>query len=177
MRRALLLALAFTVAGCDEGQMAVQPKAKPYRAAAVFADGSSSQTPPSGTVAQGDLARDAALATRPALDMALLVRGRERFDIYCAPCHGTGGEGDGLVAQRGFPRPPSLHDARLRNVSDRYFVDTITRGYGVMYPLAARVSAPDRWAITAYIRALQLSRRVPVAALDDEGRRKVEGAP
>ena len=100
----------------------------------------------------------------PALDRALLARGRERFNIYCAPCHSVAGDGDGMVPARGFPHPPSYHSARLRSAPDRHFYDVISHGWGVMYPYAARVAPRDRWAIVAYIRALQLSQN---ATLDD----------
>ena len=89
---------------------------------------------------------------------AMLDRGRERFDIYCAVCHGRTGEGNGMIVQRGFPAPPSYHTDRLRTAPIGHFYDVITNGYGVMYSYAARVEPPDRWAIAAYIRALQLSR-------------------
>ena len=88
---------------------------------------------------------------------ALMQRGRERFGIYCEPCHSPVGDGDGMVARRGFPHPPSYHIARLRQVSDRHFYDVITNGYGIMYAYADRVTPEDRWAIVAYIRALQRS--------------------
>jgi mono/diheme cytochrome c family protein len=96
---------------------------------------------------------------------ALLTRGRERFDIFCAPCHSRAGDGEGMVAQRGFPAPPSFHIDRLRNAPDSHFYQVISDGYGVMYPYADRVPPQDRWAIIAYIRALQLSQHAPVAAL------------
>src|SRR6185312_14393767 len=96
---------------------------------------------------------------------SLLARGRQRFDIYCAPCHGALGDGDGYIVRRGFPSPPSYHIARLRNAPDRYFVDVMTNGYGLMYSYADRVSPADRWAIVAYIRALQASQHAAVAAL------------
>jgi mono/diheme cytochrome c family protein len=89
--------------------------------------------------------------------MALLRRGQERFNIYCSPCHSPVGDGDGMVARRGFPHPPSYHIDRLRNAPDRYLFDVITQGHGVMRSYADRVPADDRWAIVAYIRALQLS--------------------
>ena len=92
---------------------------------------------------------------------ALLQRGQERFDIYCAPCHGRAGNGDGMIARRGFPAPPSYHTDRLRNAPDSHFYQVISDGYGVMYPYADRIAPDDRWAIVAYIRALQLSQHAP----------------
>lgn len=93
-----------------------------------------------------------------------LERGRERFDIYCSPCHSVAGDGDGMIVRRGFPSPPSYHTDRLRNAPDAHFYSVITNGYGMMYSYADRVAPDDRWAIVAYIRALQLSQN---ARLDD----------
>jgi len=96
----------------------------------------------------------------------LLKRGQQRFDIYCAPCHGRAGDGDGMIARRGFPHPPSYHADALRNAPDSHFYDVITNGYGAMYPYADRITPQDRWAIVAYIRALQLSQHAPASVLD-----------
>ena len=85
----------------------------------------------------------------------LLARGRERYDIYCAVCHGATGEGNGEIVQRGFPAPPTYHSERLRNAPIGHFYDVITNGYGVMYPYATRVAPNDRWAIAAYIRKVK----------------------
>jgi mono/diheme cytochrome c family protein len=105
------------------------------------------------------------LATNPLpIDRPTLERGRERFDIYCSPCHSIAGDGDGMVARRGFPNPPSYHTDRLRNAPDAHFYSVITNGYGMMYSYADRVAPNDRWAIVAYIRALQLSQH---ARIDD----------
>jgi mono/diheme cytochrome c family protein len=87
----------------------------------------------------------------------LLARGQQRFDIYCAPCHSRAGDGDGMIARRGFPHPPSYHQPRLREAPDRHFYDVMTNGYGIMRSYADRVPPEDRWAIVAYVRALQLS--------------------
>jgi mono/diheme cytochrome c family protein len=121
---------------------------------------------PQGVVAQGDLARLEA-SEQPAITPALLARGRERFEVFCAPCHGFGGAGDGMIVQRGFPHPPDYNAARLRSAPARHFYDVITNGYGVMYSYATRVPPPDRWAIAAYIRALQLSRGTEVASVPE----------
>jgi mono/diheme cytochrome c family protein len=110
---------------------------------------------------QRRVAAEEATAMPYAITMPLLQRGRERFGIYCAPCHGALGDGDGMIARRGFPHPPSYHLDRLRSAPDRHFYDVITNGYGVMYPYADRVAPEDRWAIVAYIRALQLSQDAP----------------
>jgi mono/diheme cytochrome c family protein len=165
------------LSACGEGEMATQAKYKPYRAGDLFPNGMTSQSPPVGTVARGETAEVAAQAVRPPMTEALLVRGWERFEIFCAPCHGRDGTGNGLVPQRGFPHPPSYHENRLRAASDRYLVNVITNGYGAMYPYGARVPPADRWAIVAYIRALQLSRDTPVQTLAPGIRRHLEAMP
>lgn len=107
-------------------------------------------------------------------DAASLTRGRQRFEAFCSPCHGFAGAGDGAVVARGFPAPPTFHQPRLRQVPDGYLFDVITRGYGQMYSYAARVTPPDRWAIVAYIRALQLSQHARVADLPPALRARLE---
>ena len=104
----------------------------------------------------------------------MLERGQERFDIYCSPCHGRTGDGNGMIPQRGFPRPPSYHTDRLRQAPIGYFYDVITHGYGVMYPYAARVEPSDRWAIAAYIRVLQASHNAQLTEVPTEERIKLE---
>jgi mono/diheme cytochrome c family protein len=168
----LLLAL---LAGCDD--MSAQRKAKDQGASAFFADGKVDQAPPAGTVARGDLEREATLAQRPPMSRDLLERGQQRYEIYCTPCHGLTGDGRGTVVQRGFPQPPDFADSRLRAAPDRHIVDVISQGYGQMYSYAQRVAPADRWAIAAYIRALQLSRHAAVAGLTPEDRQRLEGQP
>jgi mono/diheme cytochrome c family protein len=144
-RRALgMLALILLLAGCDD--MTDQEKAKAYSRAA-------------GSVhaAQDTVPTHEAASTAPPLTLALLERGQQRFRIYCTPCHSELGDGNGMVVQRGFPHPPSYHIERLRQASTQHFYDVITHGYGAMYSFAGRVAPDDRWAIAAYIRALQLS--------------------
>ena len=105
------------------------------------------------------------LASNPLpIDRTTLDRGHQRFDIYCSPCHSVAGDGDGMIVRRGFPRPPSYHTDRLRKAPDAHFYSVITNGYGMMYSYADRVAPADRWAIIAYIRALQLSQD---ARIDD----------
>ena len=104
--------------------------------------------------------------TLPRFTVARLERGRKRFDIFCSPCHSSAGDGDGMVARRGFPHPPSFHSERLRAVSNAHIYAVITQGYGAMHSYATRVPPDDRLAIIAYIRALQFSQHAPVAALD-----------
>jgi mono/diheme cytochrome c family protein len=110
----------------------------------------------------------------PPVTRALLVRGQERYQIYCLPCHSPLGDGDGPIVRRGFPHPPSYHEQRLRDAPDRHFFDVITNGYGIMYSYADRVSPQDRWAIVAYIRALQLSQRAQYASLPPALQSKVD---
>lgn len=129
--------------------------------------------------AQGRPAGQAKLSPTPAnnpypITAAFLRRGEERFDIYCAPCHSIVGDGDGMVARRGFPHPPPFHTNALRQAPDSHFYDVITNGYGIMYPYAQRVEPKDRWAIVAYIRALQLSQFAPAARLPAADRAKLE---
>jgi mono/diheme cytochrome c family protein len=162
-RTAMLIAVALGLAGCDQN-MTSQPKYAEYEPAPLFRNGQTLQAPAPGTVARDDFARAEQIATKPPLTPQLLARGRDRFDIFCAPCHDRVGNGDGMIVQRGMPRPPSLHDDRLRQASDQHLFDVITHGYGVMYAHGDRVPPRDRWAIVAYIRALQLSQH---ASLDD----------
>lgn len=164
MRPGLGLVLAAAaLAGCD--QMATQPRETVYGRSPLFANGMSMQTPPPGVLARGDLEAEAQLDARPPLTAALLARGQERYTIYCAVCHDAAGYGDGVVPSRGYPHPPSFHTPRLRQAPSRHFVDVITNGYGVMYAYRDRVPPADRWAIAAYIRALQLSQAAPAAQL------------
>jgi mono/diheme cytochrome c family protein len=172
MRRWLPLVLLSALASCDD--MSHQPRYESYEKSGLFADRKALQAPPDGTVAQDDPARAAALANRPAMSTALIERGRDRFEIYCTPCHDASGYGKGTVPARGFPAPPSFHIDRLRKAPSRYFVDVITHGHGVMYSYADRVEPADRWAIAAYIRALQLSQHAPVAALTADERQKLQ---
>ena len=171
--RAVWLAAFFvTLAGCERAvhQMYDQPKYGPLSPSQLFADGNSARPQVAGTVAREPRAWAAAASAPAPITLPLLARGRERFEIFCAPCHGAAGFGDGMVARRGFPAPPSYHLARLRNAPDAHFFQVISEGYGVMYPYADRISPQDRWAIIAYIRALQLSQNLPAASLDARDR-------
>ena len=162
------------LAGCRL-DMHVQPKYKPLDPSSFFGDGRSARPEVPGTVAHGHLRADELLYTgrlngQPAdafpfpITREVLVRGRERYNIYCSPCHDYTGSGGGLVVQRGFPPPPSYHLERLTKAPAGHFFDVITNGYGAMYSYASRVTPEDRWAIVAYIRALQLSQH---AKLED----------
>lgn len=171
-----LLVLYLLLTACG-GEMEDQEKYEPYEESALFPDGMVNQRPVPGTIYRGQLDQLAALETRPEMTRALLDRGRERFDIFCSPCHGRSGYGEGIIVQRGFPQPPSFHSERLRQAPARHIVEVISDGYGVMYSYAARVPPADRWAIAAYVRALQLSQHADVAALPAGLRERVGNEP
>lgn len=154
----LMLGLSLALASCDN--MANQPRLKPYELSA----GSNKIDWPRKPVPHS-VARDEPLhpPPPPPVTMALLQRGQQRYDIYCSPCHGRFGDGNGMIVQRGFPRPPSYYSEPLRNAPNQLFYDVITNGYGVMYSYADRVEPADRWAIVAYIRALQASAAASLA--------------
>jgi mono/diheme cytochrome c family protein len=134
--------------------MVQQPRYDEYEANPLYPDRMAMQHPPDGTVAQ-DWPQQRAAEQRPALTKALIERGRERFGIYCTPCHAQDGSGNGMIPARGFPHPPDFRSARLRAVPVSHIYDVITHGYGVMYSYADRVPPRDRWAIAAYVRVLQ----------------------
>lgn len=164
---ALALALILCLTACDN--MANQPKRMPYE---VYSNEPSPPQPrqePEGTVARDEQPEP----PPPPVTMALLERGRERYDIFCSVCHGPAGYGDGQIVQRGFPAPPSYHSERLREVSNQYIYNVITQGYGVMFSYAQRVPPADRWAIIAYIRALQASQHVTASQLSATERTKL----
>ena len=151
-----------------------QPKYRGLRASAFFADGSSARPLVEGTVARGTLQEDEAFFTGKlnkvtvkelpfAVDEQVLDRGQERFNIYCSPCHGRTGAGNGMVVQRGYRQPPSFHIDRLRQADAGHIFDVMTNGFGVMPDYKVQVSPRDRWAIVAYIRALQLSQHAAAA--------------
>ena len=152
MMRALLLMLL--LGGCDLS-MERQDKGTAQGSATLWPGGPPRQATPAGTIAVDQPARDRALANPPPLTAALIDRGQERYGIYCSVCHGARGNGDGSVVKRGFPPPPSFHEARLIAAPPRYVVDVITHGHGIMYSYADRVDPADRWAIAAYVKALQ----------------------
>jgi mono/diheme cytochrome c family protein len=174
MRPWAAVALALLCGGCDE--MVRQPKAPAYGRLELFRNDAAMQVPPAGTVARDQAAYQQALAVRPAMSLALIQRGRERYGIYCAPCHGISGDGRGIVPARGFPQPPDFHAEPLKNASSQLIVDTITKGYGVMFAYADRVPPAARGAIAAYIRALQLSQAAPAADLPPQDRARLEAA-
>jgi mono/diheme cytochrome c family protein len=172
---AILVLAAVYLAACDQN-MDVQPRYSEYSPAPAFRGGVL-RNPPTGIVARDDPERDQAVTNKPPLTTALLERGSERFGIFCSPCHGTGGDGNGVIVQRGMPRPTSYHDERLRAADDQHLFDVITNGYGAMYSYAARVPPRDRWAIVTYIRALQLSRHASIEDVPPEQRTQLSGTP
>ncbi len=161
----LLLAaccLLFVVA-CQQ-QMADQPRVKPLAKGTFFEDGRSARPLVPGTVPRGQLDADRVTSTFPfPITSEVLARGQERFNIFCAPCHDRVGTGQGMVVQRGFRSPPSYHTDRLRRAPVGHFFDVITNGFGAMPDYAIQVPPRDRWAIVAYIRALQLSQNSTLA--------------
>lgn len=187
----LLIAAALLLCGCERRMrdMYEQPRYDPGEASTLWPDGKATRPPPPGSVAYatGDLAATSSGrrgeqqlladdAGPPPLTMPRLVRGQQRYSIYCLPCHSALGDGDGPVVRRGFPRPPSYHEDRLRSAPDRHFYDVITHGYGVMVPYADRVTPEDRWAIVAYIRALQLSQHASLDTLPPRLQAAVQAA-
>ena len=156
---------------------------RPYEGLHFFPNNSEAQVPPAGTVARSENRTNEPLyygtqngelitynplmnsAARPDDRLAIIQRGQERYQIYCQPCHGLGGYGDGLIVKRGLSAPPSYHIPRLLNASDGHIYDVIANGYGSMYSYGSRVPTKDRWAIVAYVRALQLSQRAPAGAI------------
>ena len=179
-----LAACVLIPAGCSEHDMVTQAKFEPLQPSAFFADGRSSRPLEPGTVARGQMGAYPAFDSgevggklvgylpikgfdpSEALDpttarearKAALERGRERYNIFCSPCHSRTGDGNGMIVQRGFSKPPLLSERRLVQAPPGHFYKVITNGYGAMYSYASRIPPADRWAIVAYIRALQLSR-------------------
>jgi mono/diheme cytochrome c family protein len=183
LRSALPLLLVLTA--CPRlDPMQRQQKFEAYEANGFFADGLAMRQPPAGTVpfrkpleaglAQGLGPDGKPVATAPVpVDAALLARGRTRFDVHCAVCHGVLGDGESQVAlNMNLRRPPSLHD--YRQVTDGYLYQVVTHGFGLMPGYAAELTVQDRWAVVAYVRALQLSQNAPVELLPPEERARLE---
>ena len=188
---AVVLVAALFGLGCRQ-DMHDQPRYEPLEANPFFENGMASRSPVEGTVARGHLREDTAfysgkdelgtfIVSLPmASDKALLRRGHERYDIFCSPCHGRLGDGKGMVVQRGFKAPPSLHQDRLREQPVGYYVDAMTNGFGTMASYASQVRAEDRWAIAAYIKVLQFSQRAHLTDLppsDQEAIRQLGQTP
>lgn len=154
MRFGLLLA-ALALPACHQNlTMSDQKKLSEWERSSVFRNGRVLQYAAPGSISREQDTRDV-LSEKPPMTLALVQRGRERFNVFCSECHGYTGDADGMVVQCGFPHPPSFHETRLISAPDEHFVDVISHGYGVMYSYADRVPPADRWAIAAYIRALQ----------------------
>lgn len=170
----LLVGGLLLLAGCKQEDMYSQRKADNWDRSTFFDNHSSMRHPVEGTEP-----RDAAnpeVAEPTVITAALLNRGEERFGIFCTPCHGRSGHGEGMIVQRGFPHPPSLVEGKLREAKAQVFYDAMTHGYGAMYSFADRVSPADRWAVIAYIRALQLSQDADPATLPAADRTRLEAA-
>ena len=159
--------------------MANQPKNLPLSPSDFFDDGRSERPLVENTVAHGSIADDALFVPKESnafplpINQELLDRGQNRYKIFCMPCHGLQGDGNGIISMRGMKHPPSFHQDRLRQTTNGYLFDVITDGFGAMYGYSAQIPPRDRWAIVAYERALQLSRNAKVADLPAELREKL----
>jgi mono/diheme cytochrome c family protein len=182
---AALLSLAAVALGACRQDMHDQPKMRPLRGSAMFDDHRSARPLVPGTVARGTLREDTVFYTGKVgkefvkelpvpLTAQLLARGQTEFQIFCSPCHGRTGRGDGMVVQRGFKAPPSYHTDQLRGMPIGYFYDVITNGFGAMPDYAEQVPPADRWAIAAYVRALQLSQYAPADLVPGDKRALLE---
>ncbi len=172
LRAVAVVLLAAATAACRQ-DMHDAPRYDPLEASAFFADGVASRPLPANTVARGNLRQDdhlyqgringqlADTFPMPVTEQ-VMARGQERYNVFCQPCHGPTGAGNGMIVQRGFRAPPSYHEERLRNAPVGYFYDVMTNGFGAMQDYASQVPVADRWAIAAYMRALQLSQRATV---------------
>lgn len=178
------LLMVLLLAGCGRN-MAEQPRVGPLQATPFFADGSGNRPLLEGTVSRQRGAIDpvfytgqdeGGLVTELPIDLTfdLVLRGQERYDIYCSMCHGYTGAGDGMVVRRGFPRPASFHEERLLNASVGYYFNAMTYGFGRMYSYAGRIPAEDRWAIAAYVKALQVSQNATIDDVPADVRRALE---
>ena len=188
-RRSLLaarLAMVLLLMGCRQ-RMAVQPKYDPLEPSDFFADGMSARPRIPGTVARGEIALTGFVATGKIngqdgdgfpfpVTIQVMNRGQERFNIYCSECHGKLGDGNGMIPSRGYRRPPSYHTDTLRAAKTGHFFDVITNGFGAMPSYAPQVPVNDRWAIIAYIRALQLSQHATINDLPANLRSHLGGA-
>lgn len=189
MRRRLVMivVLSGVLAACRQ-DMHDAPRYEPFEASTFFTDGTSSRTLVANTVARGQLREDEHLFTGKVggqlatefpmpVTAETMARGQERFNVFCAPCHGRTGDGNGMIVQRGFRQPPSYYEDRLVNAPVGYLFDVMTNGFGAMQDYAAQVPVADRWAIAAYIRALQLSRRATVNDVPVDRRTELDRGP
>ncbi|SPF52086.1 quinol:cytochrome c oxidoreductase monoheme cytochrome subunit 2 [Candidatus Sulfopaludibacter sp. SbA4] len=176
----VVLAGAASVA-CRQ-DMQDQPKYIPLRPSEFFSDGRSERPLIDGTVARGHLNDDAAFYTGKGPDgkpldtfpfpvtKDVILRGQDRFNVYCSPCHDRGGDGNGMIVRRGYRKPPSYHTDKIRQLQNGFIFDVITNGFGAMPDYAAQIPPRDRWAIVAYVRALQLSRSASINDVPAEAR-------
>jgi len=182
--RCALAASLFFLCGCSLKQdMALQPKNRPLSPSDFFTDGRSARPLVENTVARGSVLEDELMVSKDSnafplpLSLELLERGENRYKVFCSPCHGLQGDGNGMVAMRGMKHPPSYHQDRLRQVPNGYIFDVITNGFGAMFGYSAQVPPRDRWAIVAYVRALQLSRNAKISELPPDVHEKVLHPP
>ena len=187
MRLSSVVVACVLLAGCRQ-DMHDAPRLDPLESSTFFADGRASRQLVANTVPRGHLREDEHLYTgkvngQPAAEFpmpvtaAVMARGRERFEIFCAPCHGKSGEGNGMIVLRGFRKPPSYHEQRLRDQPVGYYFDVMTNGFGAMQDYSAQVPVADRWAIAAYIRAIQLSHNARVEDVPADRRGELDQAP
>jgi len=187
MRTNLLLLLlgAALATGCND--MYDNHRLKPLEESKFYADRSSARSLLEGTVARGEARTEELLNTGRVggkladllpmpVTRELLARGEDRFNTFCSPCHSRLGDGNGMIVQRGFPRPNSFHADSVRLKPAGHYFDVITNGFGRMYPYAPSIPVNDRWAIVAYVRALQLSRRIPYEELSGEEQKRLSGS-
>ena len=180
------LLLFLLLAGCSQ-EMRADARIKPMEASLLFPDGQSARPLPANVVPRDGydlsdplytgLENGQPIATMPVpLTAELLQQGQRQYIIYCSPCHGLDGYGDGMIVQRGFPSPPSYHSDRLRRAPDGHYFDVISNGFGLMFEYGSRVPPADRWAIIAYIRALQLSQNAAADQLAPQDLEQLHGS-
>lgn len=170
----VLLLATLALSACKREDMYTQPKNVTWSESGAFPQAARMLHPVAGTVPRDPLPQSAPEPSEITAD--LLARGQNRYDIYCAPCHARTGDGKGMIVERGFPKPPQLFSPKLIKAKASTLYDVITRGHGAMYGFAARVAPADRWAIIAYIRALQLSQNADVAKLPATERQALQAA-
>jgi mono/diheme cytochrome c family protein len=188
LKLALILISGMSLTSCLNN-MRDQPRYEPLEASSFFGDGRSARPLPTGVVPRGSLEVNQVTPTPPPtqttdldtypfpITMQVLQKGREQYDIYCSPCHGYDGYGRGMIVERGFSPPPSLHSEALRRAPGSHIYDVISNGFGRMYSYAYRVSPDDRWAIVAYIRALQLSQNASQDLVPPEAQNQLQKSP
>ncbi len=171
----LAVGALLALGGCKRANMYSQGKLENWDRSGFFPNGQSMRLPVAGTLPRDE--PNAPVVQPATITAALVARGHERFEIFCTPCHGRAGDGEGMIVQRGFPRPPDFASTAMRQISAQRIYDTLTYGYGAMYSYSDRVPPADRWAIAGYIRALQASRGTAVADLGEADRARLADAP